>query len=100
MSKAEKITLSIGGQEFTLRLDADEREDAETAVRLVEEKMKELEKMGAMGAHRLALMVAFQFAFEASQAQRHPLAQPQARADLERRIQMLIQASDKALAEH
>ncbi len=97
MADSERMTLKIGGQEFTLLVKPEEHDDVLAAIQLVEDQMKENAKRGASGPQKQAVMTAFHLAFEKVQAARDPLSEKKTRGDLERRVDAMIQSIDKAL---
>jgi cell division protein ZapA (FtsZ GTPase activity inhibitor) len=97
MADSEKITLTIGGQDFVLRVKPEERDDVMEAAKIVKEKMKENAERGAASVPKQAVMAAFDFAYDFIRVQRDPLVDKKMRADLERRVDSLIKSVDQAL---
>jgi cell division protein ZapA (FtsZ GTPase activity inhibitor) len=96
MPKPERLNLAICGQDFTLAIEPGERDLVQEAARLVEGRMKENAERGAIGVHKQAVMTAFQLAFDYLRLSQDPLAQPETRAELQRRVEAMIQTLDKA----
>lgn len=64
MSKLIQTTIEIYGQTFTLRTDPEEEKDLQQVSAEVNEFLKQLSRKGTVPIHRLALMAAFQYAYE------------------------------------
>lgn len=76
----------------------DEREDVKEAAQMVEEQIKDLARKGAVGIQKQAVMTAFYLAFDWVRLSHDPLFEKKVRTDLERRVDSLLEAVDKALA--
>jgi cell division protein ZapA (FtsZ GTPase activity inhibitor) len=97
MAEAERVSLNIGGQEFVLMIKPEERDDVQEAVDTVKEQIHDLAKRGAVGIQKQAVMTAFNLAFDGVRLSRDPLFDKRVRIDLERRVDTLLGAIDKAL---
>jgi len=64
MSKPIQTNIEIYGQVFTVRAEPDEEKNLQRVAAEVNEFLRELSRKGAVPLHRLALMAAFQYAYE------------------------------------
>ena len=68
MGKTTRIKLNMAGQEYTLKAPAEAQEGLEQIAATVDERVGELQAGGLTSTARAALMAAFQFAYELSEA--------------------------------
>jgi len=64
MSKLTQISIEIYGQTFTIRAEPGEEKDLALVAEDVNDFLKHLSRKGTVPIHRLALMAAFQYAYE------------------------------------
>ena len=64
MSRQIQTTIEIYGQSFTIRAEPEEEEDLKKVADDVNAFLKQLSRRGTVAIHRLALMAAFQYAYE------------------------------------
>jgi len=64
MSKSIQTTIEIFGQSFTIRAEPDEEKDLKQVADDVNDFLKNLSRKGTVPIHRLALMAAFNYAYE------------------------------------
>jgi cell division protein ZapA (FtsZ GTPase activity inhibitor) len=64
MSKSIQTTIEIYGQTFTIRAEPEEEKALQQVSSEVNEFLKQLSRKGTVPIHRLALMAAFQYAYE------------------------------------
>ena len=64
MSKLIETTIEIYGQTFTLRTDPEEEKELKRVAAEVNDFLRHLSRRGTVAIHRLALMAAFQYAYE------------------------------------
>ena len=91
----ENLSVSILGREYRLACTPDEKESLLKSAELVDAKMQTIREAGkVMGADRIAVMAALQFAHELLNAKG---ADGVEAGDMRRRIRDLLQVCDDAL---
>jgi cell division protein ZapA (FtsZ GTPase activity inhibitor) len=97
MPDGDHLTITIGGQDLTLRVKADEREDVLEAAKMVKEQMKDLAEHGVVTVQQQAAMTAFYLAFDWVRLMHDPLFEKKVRTQLEHRIDALLEQVDQSL---
>ena len=64
MSKTIQTNIEIYGQSFTIRTEPEEEKNLQRVAAEVNDFLKDLSCKGTVPIHRLALMAAFQYAYE------------------------------------
>ena len=91
----ENLSVSILGREYRLACTPDEKESLLKSAQLVDAKMQAIREAGkVMGADRIAVMAALQFAHELLNANG---ADGVEAGDMRRRIRDMLQVCDEAL---
>ncbi|MEP6608995.1 MAG: cell division protein ZapA [Burkholderiaceae bacterium] len=91
----ENLSVSILGREYRLACTPDEKESLLKSAELVDAKMQTIREAGkVMGADRIAVMAALQFAHELLSTRRGDGVEV---GDLRRRVRDLLQVCDEAL---
>jgi len=97
MSKLTKITLEIYGQSFTIRADPDEEKKLNQVADEVNEFLKQLSHSGTVPIHRLALMAAFQYAYELDTLKNTPAVSKKVYRDVNSKIDQIMAKLQDAL---
>lgn len=87
MSKTIETSIEIYGQTFNLRTEPDEEKNLLRVAAEVNEFLRELACKGNAPLHRLALMAAFQYAYQLDIAQKRNSSSP----DLSRKVAQKIE---------
>ena len=91
----ENLSVSILGREYRLACSPDEKESLLKSAQLVDTKMQAIREAGkVMGADRIAVMAALQFAHELLSTRG---SDGVAAGELRRRVRDLLQVCDEAL---
>ena len=96
MPKTVSIPIKVFGQEFKIKAGTHEKELLESVARLVTEKIENLSKDSSVSTERIAIMTAFQFAFELKQKEK---TFPQKKSDksVQHKIDSLIKRIERAV---
>ena len=91
----ENLSVSILGREYRLACSPDEKEALLKSARLVDSKMEAIREAGkVMGADRIAVMAALQFAHELLYSRGSDGVEV---GEIRRRVRDLVQVCDEAL---
>ncbi|HPB30618.1 MAG TPA: cell division protein ZapA [Candidatus Sumerlaeota bacterium] len=99
MNSPSEISIEIYGQTFTLRAEPDEVEHLQRVAREVNEFLKAMARKGTAPIHRLALMAAFQYAYELDTHRQKEGLSPQLAHKIDLRIERIIAKLQAALEE-
>jgi cell division protein ZapA (FtsZ GTPase activity inhibitor) len=98
MSTREEVAVTVAGHEIKMQIAPDERIHVEKAARQVNERLQQLgSKAGSLTPHKVAAMVAFQFACDLSIAH-EMLDEAEKLADDLRRQKEAVARLEKLLA--
>ena len=89
------VAIKICGQEFRLRMAAEDREKAQQVALMVEERVHERRSQGIFSDFRAALIAAFEFSFDLAGMKEELERNPLATQKLERLIEQLDQIKDQ-----
>ena len=94
----ENLSVSILGREYRLACSPDEKEALLKSAQLVDAKMQTIREAGkVMGADRIAVMAALQFAHELLNAKGAEGVTGDESSSISRRIRDMLQVCDEAL---
>jgi cell division protein ZapA (FtsZ GTPase activity inhibitor) len=99
MSKTVKTTIDIYGQSFTIRAEPEEEEILMLVSEEVNDFLKDLSHKGTVAIHRLALMAAFQYAYELYNLKNAQPRSSQLSRKFKKRIDKIMDKLDVALEE-
>ncbi len=95
MSQTEPVSVRILDREYTVGVDADERDSLHAAARMLDAKMREIRGSNRMAAvDRVAVLAALNLAHELQQLRDEQLRQS---AEVQRTLAELNQRLDRAL---
>ncbi len=95
MSQTEPVSIRILDREYTVGVDADERDSLHAAARMLDAKMREIRGSNRMAAvDRVAVLAALNLAHELQQLRDEQLRQS---AEVQRTLAELNQRLDRAL---
>ena len=99
MSKQAEISIDIYGQTFTIRAEPEEKENLQKVAIEVNDFLNSLSRKGTVAIHRLALMAAFQFAYELDSYKRSCNISPDKNRNIEKKLDRIMVKLNAALEE-
>ncbi len=99
MSKLSRTTIELYGQTFTLRAEPEEEESLKRVAQEVNEFLKQLSRKGTVAIHRVALMAAFQYAYELDALKNSPTLNKKTTHQIMKRLDKLLAKLQTALEE-
>jgi cell division protein ZapA (FtsZ GTPase activity inhibitor) len=97
MKELITVNVKVYGQEFKIKAQENEVELIHKAADLATKRMQQISESGIVSIHRVAIMAAFQFAYELMQTKESAPPSATDKRDINNRVDHLISRIDEAL---